>query len=138
MPYNRIGYLCDMKLMQDTGPTGYTIISCADDHLRINDQLVRSSCIVSAQSLITDWPPAQLDDLTAEHVAMLAEINPEVILIGVGSRIRFPSPEVTRPLVERGIGFEVMDTAAACRTYNLLMGDGRKVVAGLILAAPKV
>jgi len=127
-----------MKLVQDTGLSGYTIVSCADDHLRINDQVIRSSCIVSAERLITDWPPVGFDDLNAEYVAMLATSNPEVILIGVGKRIRFPSPEVTRPLVERGIGFEVMDTAAACRTYNLLMGDGRTVVAGLLLAAPAI
>lgn len=125
-----------MKLMQDSGLPGYTILSCADDHLRINDQVIRSSCVVAADTLIRDWPPQDIDALTAEHVTQLAALNPEVVLLGVGARLQFPAPEVTRPLVERGIGFEVMDTAAACRTYNLMMGDGRKVVAGLMLAVP--
>ena len=130
-------YLSAMKLLQDTGRSGYTILSCADDHLKINDRLVRVSCIVRAESLV-EWPPLTLDELSCDHVELLAEGRPEVVLLGVGGRLRFPSPELMRPLIDRGIGYEVMDTAAACRTYNLLMGDGRNVVAALMLAAPAV
>jgi uncharacterized protein len=64
---------------------------------------------------------------------MLAELRPEVVILGTGVKLRFPPPSLTRALVEANIGLEVMDTGAACRTYNILMGDGRRVVAALLM-----
>ncbi len=95
---------------------------------------ITGSCIISAAGLIDDWPPQRLTELCVEHLQVIKELEPEVLLIGSGSRMRFPSSEQLGALVRLGIGHEVMDTAAACRTYNVLVGEGRKVVAALFAA----
>jgi uncharacterized protein len=77
---------------------------------------------------ITDF-----DQLTAEHFAQLAELKPEVVLLGTGKTQRFIHPRLSRALTEAGIGVECMDTAAACRTYNFLMAEGRQVAAVLLI-----
>jgi len=98
----------------------------------INGQMHERSLIVGHDHLPTDWPVARLDDLTSEHLAGL-EQNCDVILLGTGARQRFPAPSILRPLLEKRIGVEVMDTEAACRTYNILLSEGRAVVAALII-----
>lgn len=101
--------------------------------LRIGEELVRASCIVSADRLITDWPPARLDALTTEHLQMIFELEPEVALLGTGERQRFPPPEIRAAFAARGVGLEVMDLGAACRTYNILVQEERHAVAALFL-----
>jgi uncharacterized protein len=97
------------------------------------DKLLRlkESCLLSARQLITDWPPQQLSELTAEHLQAIRELNPELLLLGSGAKMQFPAATQLAALVSLGIGYEVMDTAAACRTYNVLVAEGRKVVAAL-------
>jgi uncharacterized protein len=73
------------------------------------------------------------EPLTAEHLSALAGFRGDVLVLGTGARQRFPSPQLLRPLVEAGIGIEIMDTPAACRTYNILVGEGRAVAAALIV-----
>ncbi len=94
---------------------------------------IEASVVVTPQRLLTGWPPQRLDDLSAAHLEQLLELEPELILLGTGRRLRFPPAAVTAPLLQRGIGVEVMDTAAACRTYNFLMADGRRVAAALLM-----
>ena len=82
------------------------------------------------------WPAAGFDELTAAHFERLLALpsgTPELVIFGSGRRLRFPAPALLRPLIERRIGFESMDTAAACRTYNVLVTERRSVVAALIL-----
>lgn len=124
-----------MQLHPEMDRDGYTIVGHRDGVVQVNGERLGRSFVVAPDRLIRDWPPRQLEELEAEHLAQLVELEPELVLLGVGDRLRFPHPELLRPLLERGIGVEVMDTAAACRTYNLLKGDGRRVVAAMITVA---
>jgi uncharacterized protein len=94
---------------------------------------VTHSVIVGSRGERLDWNAPRFEDLAAEHFTRLAELQPEVVIFGSGSRIRFPKPAWLAPLVARRIGLETMDTAAACRTYNILAQEGRHVAAALLL-----
>lgn len=93
---------------------------------------VCGSLVISPRQLIRDWAPQDIATLCAEHLEPIVRLQPEVVLLGTGPRLDFPASEVLAVLHEQQIGVEVMDTAAACRTYNILMAEGRNVVAGLI------
>ena len=80
-----------------------------------------------------DWQIARFDDLDAGHFERLAALKPELVVFGSGDRLRFPRPPWIRALVESRIGLETMDTAAACRTYNILAGEGRRVIAAILV-----
>jgi len=122
-----------MKLHLSRPDGSNQITSCGAGFVAINGKRYERSLVVDATHIDTDWPVAELAALEAEHLAALAAARPEVVLLGTGSRLQFPRPEVLRPLVEAGIGYEVMDTAAACRTYSVLIAEGRRVVAALIV-----
>ncbi|MEO6032098.1 MAG: Mth938-like domain-containing protein [Burkholderiaceae bacterium] len=92
----------------------------------------RQSVIVPWTGPVIAWPVAEFAELTEAHFAALAELSPEVVIFGSGARIRFAPAALLRPLIERRIGVETMDAAAACRTYNVLIAEGRKVVAALL------
>ena len=92
----------------------------------------RNSSIVPWRGDVRAWPVASFEALSAEHFAVLAALKPELVIFGSGARLRFLRPAVLRPLIDKGIGVETMDTAAACRTYNVLLGEGRAVVAALL------
>ena len=94
---------------------------------------VTQSIIISGQELISDWEPASLAELTIKHIDIISSLEPELVLLGTGARLQFPANEILTPLHQRGIGIEVMDTAAACRTFNILMSEGRNVVAALLM-----
>ncbi|MDX1594012.1 MAG: Mth938-like domain-containing protein [Gammaproteobacteria bacterium] len=122
-----------MQLMQDSDQGGYTIVGHAEGMVQVNGEQLERSCVVAPDRLLRDWSPRDLDDLEAAHLEALAELDPELVLLGVGAHLRFPRVDLLRALEHRGIGIEVMDTPAACRTYNLLKGDGRRVVAALLI-----
>jgi uncharacterized protein len=92
----------------------------------------RRSVIVPWQGAVLPWDAANFDALTDAHFQMLAQMKPELVIFGSGVRIRFPKPAVLRPLIDARIGFETMDTPAACRTYNVLLAEGRSVIAALL------
>jgi uncharacterized protein len=102
--------------------------------LLIGEERVRSSCIVSAERLLTDWPPARFDALRPEHLQAIFELEPEVVLLGSGERQRFPPADIRAAFAARRVGLEVMDLGAACRTYNILVQEERRVVAAFFLA----
>jgi len=81
------------------------------------------------------WRATSFESLSAEHFERVAALGPELVVFGSGARLRFPRPAVLRPLIEARIGVETMDSAAACRTYNVLLAEGRRVVAALLFAA---
>ena len=122
-----------MKLHADTYSSQNTVTAYGSGFVAINGRRYERSLIVTPDSLDPEWPAATLDELRAEHLAPLAASGCDVVLLGTGARQRFPSPAILRPMIEARIGVEVMDTAAACRTYNVLMAEGRKVVAVLIV-----
>jgi len=95
-------------------------------------ETVSGSLIISPRHLLRDWAPTTIETLQAEHLQTLVELEPELVLLGTGPRLQFPDHSLLATLHRQRIGVEVMDTAAACRTYNILMTEGRFVVAGLI------
>jgi uncharacterized protein len=109
--------------------TGY-----GEGYVMINQQRHEQSLVVLRDRLVTDWQPAGFDDLDAGDFALLADLKPEIVLLGTGERLRFPRPELTRALLEARIGLEVMDIQAACRTYNFLAAEERKVAAALLFS----
>ncbi len=134
-----------MKISLEQSGGIYTLHSYRDETIIIrppnaapndDEKLIRlkGSCLLSPGQLNDEWPPQQLTELCAEHLQDIKELEPEVLLIGSGKNMRFPSTEQLAALARLGIGHEVMDTAAACRTYNVLVGEGRKVVAALFAA----
>jgi uncharacterized protein len=88
---------------------------------------------LSSDGAISEWPLKSFEELAATHFDQMVNLQPELILIGTGSRQRFPKPELLKTLISAKIGFEIMDSQAACRTYNILVGEGRRVLLALIV-----
>ena len=101
--------------------------------ININEREVRRSVIVAPDQLVTDWPPQTFADLEESHFAAILQLEPEIALLGTGNRQRFPHPKLTQALLAHGVGVEVMDTPAACRTYNIIMMEDRRVVVALLM-----
>ncbi|MDA7415664.1 Mth938-like domain-containing protein [Xenophilus arseniciresistens] len=99
----------------------------------VNGERVAHSVVVGSRDERQAWECESFEDLDARHFDVLAGMRPEVVIFGSGSRIRFPRPAWIAPLVKQGVGVETMDTAAACRTYNILAGEGRHVVVALLI-----
>jgi uncharacterized protein len=98
----------------------------------LETETLNGSFVISPKQLIHNWPPLAIDNLLPEHLDTLVELQPELVLLGTGPRLQFPNNDLLMTLYSHQIGVEIMDTAAACRTYNILMAEGRHVVAGLI------
>lgn len=122
-----------MKLQPDRITSANVISGYTPEAVAINGQPWRQSALVPWQGEVAPWSVASFAELSAAHVEPIARLAPELIILGTGARQRFPRPEVLRPLIEARIGYEIMDTAAACRTYNILVSEGRSVVAALML-----
>ena len=122
-----------MKLTLESSSRVNLVRAYSPTELRIGEEHVRSSCIVSADRLITDWPPARLEALLPEHLQRIFELEPEVVLLGTGERQRFPPADIRAAFTARRVGLEVMDLGAACRTYNILVQEERHAVAALFL-----
>lgn len=109
-------------------------IQRADLHsVTINEKIYSHSVIVMPES-INKWAVPHFEALNVAHFEQLCALRPEVVLLGTGQKIRFPTPDLLVPLINDGIGVEVMDTQAACRTYTILMADERKVAAALLIS----
>ncbi len=121
-----------MKL-HASGPATYnTITGYGDDWVQVNSQRYQSSLIVMAETILP-WSAEAFAGLGEEHFEYLKGLAPEIVLLGTGLRQRFPHPRLTASLAKAGIGVEVMDLKAACRTYNILAAEERKVAAALLL-----
>lgn len=102
-------------------------------YIAVNGRRLAKSFLLTPRRLIEDWPPASFDQLTGADLLAVAELDCPIVLLGTGKRQRFPAPALLRPLIDRRVGVEVMDSQAACRTYNILMAEGRDVAAALII-----
>lgn len=123
-----------MKIEFDAGATGQHFIHAyGPGQVTVDQQVYRRSLLVTPGQLITDWPPQSFSELLAQHFDRIRALNPEVVVLGTGARLQFPRTADTRALIQANIGLEVMDTGAACRTYNILMQDGRRVAAALLM-----
>ncbi len=110
-----------------------TITAYGAGWISVDADKITASVIVGARGQRIAWDCPRFESLTATHFAQLAELDAEVVIFGSGARNRFPPPAWLQPLMARRIGLETMDTQAACRTYNILAGEGRNVVAALLL-----
>jgi uncharacterized protein len=90
-------------------------------------------CVVVSPQAVSEWSASAFDALTAADFAFIAEMKPEIVILGTGATQRFPGPELARALASSGAGVEIMDTRAACRTYNILASESRKVVAAILI-----
>jgi len=122
-----------MKLHLTSAPDNQLITGYGEGWVEINRLRFSRSLIVMPDAIIHDWEISDFGHLMAEHFAKLAELKPEVVLLGTGKTQCFIHPSLSRALTEAGIGVECMDTAAACRTYNFLMAESRRVAALLII-----
>ena len=122
-----------MKFQPDTLDGVNTIHRHDAGRVVVGPSAYTHSLIVPWVGDVVDWQLRHFDDLQPAHFDRLAALQPELVIFGSGTRLRFPPPALLRALIERRIGVETMDTAAACRTYNVLVSERRSVVAGLIV-----
>lgn len=112
-------------------PGTLTIRNVTAEGIRINDRLWTAAIAIDSQQSITEWPQKSIADLVVEDFAALLKDSPELIILGTGEKNLFPPRELTFAFARRSVGLEVMDTAAAARTFNVLAGDGRHLAAVL-------
>ncbi len=124
-----------MKMRADRMEVQNAIARHGPDGVVVGAAQYTESVIVPWQGSVLPWHVATFEELSAEHFALVASLAPELVIFGSGPRIRFPPPALLRPLIDAGIGVETMDTAAACRTYNVLVAEGRSVVAALLFGS---
>ena len=124
-----------MKFQPDT-PSGTNVITRQESaRIWVGGNAFEGSLLVPWQGPVLPWDVPRFEALTEAHFARIAELSPEVVIFGSGQRLAFLSPSLYRSLIERGVGVETMDTAAACRTFNVLVNEGRHVVGAFLLEA---
>lgn len=124
-----------MKLHATSTQQYQTVTAYDDAGVEINLARFGASLVVLPEAAPAPWPVAAFDRLTVEHFAQIDALSPDVVILGTGRRQRFVHPKLTTVLTARRIGVECMDNQAACRTYNILMAEGRKVALALIFDA---
>jgi uncharacterized protein len=120
-----------LHLHSSTGQKTFT--AHGTGYVAVNGERFERAIVVTPERVLTDWPAQDFSGLNEGHFEYLRALKPEVLILGTGVKLRFPAPRLYRTLSEAHIGVECMDTAAACRTYNILMAEGRKVVAAILL-----
>jgi uncharacterized protein len=122
-----------MKLHLATAGNRYNFTGYGDGYVLVNQQRFERSLILLPERVIPDWPVASAADLTPATVAILAQLDVAIVLLGTGRALQFPDPALLKPLARARIGVEVMDTSAACRTFNILMAEDRRVAAAVLV-----
>ncbi len=122
-----------MKFSAELIDSDYRITAWEPGAVRVGEVWHRQPLLLMPERFADPWAVADYESLTTADLAPLAGHGAEVILLGTGERHRFPDPALLRPLVEAGVGHEVMSTPAACRTYNILLAEGRRVLAALLV-----
>ena len=115
-------------------PTGILVTGSGAGWVRVGADEYREGVVLLPETVVKGWAPEGLDALDAADFARLIEHKPEIVLIGTGATQRFLPPRVLAPLTAARVGVEMMDTRAACRTFNILVGEGRRVAAALVMA----
>ena len=129
----RICYRSLMRFTQDLTSSVNVVRGYAPRELRVNEDSYVTTVILGASVVRTESAILSVADLRDEHVTHILTLEPELVLLGTGTRQEFPPPSFGAQFLTAGIGFEVMDTGAACRTFNVLVSEQRRVVALLIL-----
>ena len=121
-----------MRFSLESGAGTYTVSAYRIGAITINDNEIQRSIIVTADRII-DWPPQHFDELNPAHFQALLELELELVILGTGAQQHFPAPHLIRALRDQGIAVEAMNTGAACRTYNIVISEGRKAAAALLM-----
>ena len=121
-----------MRFAESDGGGGYRIEAYGPEGIRLAGRTIIGGLILTPQRLIEGWGPGTAAELRDDHIDPLIALMPELILLGTGAHQVFPPAPVYARILALGIGCEVMDTGAACRTYNIVMAEGRRVAAGLL------
>ena len=122
-----------MKMHRENTARVHRITGYGAGYVSVDEEPLTCSFIVTPESLITEWAPEHMSEMDAAAMQALSELSPAIILLGSGATQIFPPASLLAPVLARGIGIEVMTTAAACRTYNILVAEGRPVAAGLFI-----
>jgi uncharacterized protein len=122
-----------VKLQRETQSGVNLFTGYGAGYVLVNQVRYETHLIVLPDRIIGDWNVPGFAGLTAAHFDYLVSLKPEIVLLGTGATLRFPAPALSRCLTDAHIGLEVMDTSAACRTYNILSAEGRKVLAALLV-----
>ena len=120
-----------MRFSQDSFAPN-SIRAYRDGEILVNDQTISHSVVITPD-VIEDWEPCSIEELTLQHFTRLGELQPEIVILGTGRQLRFPPPQLSVDLQAQGIGVEIMATDAACRTFNVLLAEDRRVLAALII-----
>ncbi len=115
--------------------TPNTIRAWGPGELRIRDEVIRNNVILTAERIIHPWAARDAAQLTMAQLAPALDLEPAILILGTGPTLVFPDAEVRGGIMSRGIGLEVMDTPAACRTFNVLVAERRNVAAALLIEA---
>lgn len=121
-----------LQLAPITGRNAFTAYGA--DYVSINSIRHTGNLLVLPDSLIPQWTEATVETLSIQDFEFLVALDADIVILGTGSQLRFPHPQLLQPFMRAGKGLEVMDVKAACRTYNILLSEGRKVAAGLIFS----
>ena len=123
-----------MQLTLENPDFRYSLRGAGGDFALVNEQRLDASFILAPNQLVTGWRPGAIGDLAVDDLDAVLALEPSVVLLGSGARLVFPAPAVMAACLTRGIGLEVMDNAAAARTFNVLATEGRRVVAAFLIA----
>ena len=121
-----------LQIAQTVGQN--TVTAYGDGYVSVNAVRYNSNLVILPDRLITEWTTARFETLGVADFELLAALDAEIVLLGTGNQLRFPRPELLQPLIKAQKGLEVMDVQAACRTYNVLISEGRSVAAALIFS----
>jgi uncharacterized protein len=122
-----------VQLSQENPDFIYVLRGISPAGVLVNQETLATSFLLTPNQLVQDWRPASVDELQPRDMDAVLALQPALVLLGTGPRQRFPAPAVMAALLTRGIGIEVMDSAAAARTFNVLATEGRKVVAAFLV-----
>lgn len=122
-----------MKMALDDIDQRLVIRGYGPGEVAVGNRTYNSSLLITPDGVVPDWEPAAVEDITPRHVMAILDYRPELLILGTGDRQEFPSPRLFADLMDARVGYEVMATPAACRTYNILLGEGRRVVAALLV-----
>jgi uncharacterized protein len=122
-----------MKFERETAQGLNTFTAYGEGWVEVGGRRHATNLLVTGERIEAGWTSGPFAQLGAGEIAALADLKPEILLLGTGKSFRFPHPSLLAPLYAAGIGVEVMDTRAACRTYNILLGEGRRVAAAIIV-----
>ncbi|WP_020507931.1 Mth938-like domain-containing protein [Lamprocystis purpurea] len=121
-----------MRFAETNDSAVYLVQAYGPEGIRVGGRTLTRGLILTPEQIIEDWGPRRIADLDPGHLQTLIALSPEVIVLGTGAVQVFPDPALYFAVLERRIGCEVMDTGAACRTYNILVAEGRRVAAALL------